>query len=222
MHHYQTMTDGDLVCLYQSGEERAFEELLRRYKNRVFSTIFYMVKDREVAEDLFQDTFTRVVTKLTDNRYTEEGKFAAWLLRIAHNIVIDYFRKENHMKMIREVEGYSLFDGMNAKHLNPEEELIQKEKILLVRNLIECLPEHQRRVVILRHYGGLKFKEIAEVLGLNLNTVLTRMHLAVLAMREKQIGRRIPAKKREKECPMPEGWDETSIEKPIKRRKTEG
>src|SRR3954453_11256345 len=100
MNHFQLMTDKDLVCLFQEGEEQAFAELLNRHKDRVFSTIFYLVRDRELAEDLFQDSFVRIITKLREKQYNEEGKFIAWAVKVARNLVMDYFRANKHMRMV--------------------------------------------------------------------------------------------------------------------------
>jgi RNA polymerase sigma factor (sigma-70 family) len=183
MHHYHVMTDKDLVCLFQNGEEQAFAELLTRHKSRIYSTIYYLVRDRELAEDLFQDSFIKILTNLRERHYKEEGKFIAWAIRLARNIVIDYFRAQKNMKMVREDEEYSPFDFIPDNSLNAVDEMINNEKLNKVRSLIDRLPDHQREVVILRHYAGLSFKEISDMLKLNLNTCLCRMHYAVNNMR---------------------------------------
>jgi RNA polymerase sigma factor (sigma-70 family) len=183
MNHYHVMTDKDLVCLFQNGEEQAFAELLNRHKSRIFSTIYYLVRDRELAEDLFQDSFIKIITNLREKHYQEEGKFIAWAIRLSRNLVIDYFRTQKNKKMVREVEEYSPFDFMQDSSLNAVEEMIRNEKTAWVRTLIDRLPDTQRDVVILRHYGGLSFKEIADTLNLNLNTCLSRMHYAVINIR---------------------------------------
>jgi RNA polymerase sigma factor (sigma-70 family) len=194
MNHYHLMTDKDLVCLFQDGEENAFAELLKRHKDRIFSTIYYLVRERELAEDLFQDSFIRIITNLREKNYNEEGKFIAWAVRVAHNRVIDYFRVQKHMRMVREEEEYSPFDVMPAESRNALEEMIHAEKIMKVRTLIERLPEHQREVVILRHYAGLSFKEISETLKVNINTCLGRMHYAVNEMKEMLNGKTVEEK----------------------------
>jgi RNA polymerase sigma factor (sigma-70 family) len=178
MNHYHLMTDQDLVRLFQNGEEQAFAELLKRHKDRIYSTIYYLVREQELAEDLFQDSFIRIITNLRNKNYNEEGKFIAWAVRLAHNLVIDYFRVKKHMRMVREDEEYSPFDVMPEQSRNAMDEMIYNEKVTMVRNLIERLPEHQREVVILRHYAGLSFKEIADTLKININTALGRMHYA--------------------------------------------
>lgn len=178
------MDDKDLVSLYQTGDQSAITELISRYKQRIFTAIFFLVKDREMAEDLFQETFIKIITSLRKNHYNEQGKFLPWALRISHNLVIDHFRKEKLMPMHRDSEEFSVFDVFPQNERNPEERIIQDEKVALVHSLLDRLPEDQREVVILRHYGGLSFKEISKMLDININTALGRMHYAILKMRE--------------------------------------
>jgi len=184
MQKTQLMSDRDLVRLYQKGEEQAITELINRYKQKIFTSIFFLVRKRELAEDLFQETFIKIINSLRDKRYNEEGKFLPWATRIAHNLVIDYFRKEQHMPMQRDTEEYSVFDYMPTRIPNAVEAIIREEKINKVRELIEQLPFEQREVVIMRHYGELSFKEISKILNININTALGRMHYAILKMRE--------------------------------------
>jgi RNA polymerase sigma-70 factor (ECF subfamily) len=187
MNHPHLMTDQDLVCLFQSGEEHAFAELLKRHKDRIYSTIYYLVRDKDLAEDLFQDTFIRIINSLKKKHYNEEGKFLGWAIMVARHIVIDHFRA-NKMRMVREAEEYSPFDFMPESGRNAAEEMIHNEKTALVKRLIDRLPEHQREVVVLRHYSGLSFKEIADTLNINLNTALGRMHYAVIEMKRMMTG----------------------------------
>ena len=184
MHYSQLMSDRDLVRLYQKGQEEAITELIRRYKQKIFTSIFFLVRKRELAEDLFQETFIKIIISLRENRYNEEGKFLPWAIRIAHNLVIDHFRKDRHMPMQRDTEEYCVFDFMPQRSRNAVEEMIHEEKINKVRQLIEQLPFEQREVVIMRHYGELSFKEISKILNININTALGRMHYAILKMRE--------------------------------------
>lgn len=178
------MSDRDLVRLYQKGEEQAITELITRYKQKIFTSIFFLVRKQELAEDLFQETFIKIITSLREKRYNEEGKFLPWAIRIAHNLVIDYFRKERHMPMQRDTEEYSIFDYMPQRSRNAVEEIIYEEKINKVRQLIERLPFEQREIVIMRQYAGLSFKEISKILNININTALGRMHYAILKLRE--------------------------------------
>ena len=178
------MEDKDLVRLYQNGNQEAISELVNRYKQRIHSTIFFLVKKQELAEDLFQETFIKIITSLRKNHYNEQGKFLPWALRIAHNLVIDHFRKEKLMPLQHDTEEFSVFDIMASNNRNASEQMIYDEKINYVRGLLEKLPFEQREVVILRHYAGLSFKEISKMLDININTALGRMHYAVLKLRE--------------------------------------
>jgi RNA polymerase sigma factor (sigma-70 family) len=178
------MDDKDLVHLYQKGNQEAITELVNRYKQRIHSTIFFLVRKQELAEDLFQETFIKIITSLRKNNYNEQGKFLPWALRIAHNLVIDHFRKEKLMPLQHDTDEYSVFDIMSSNNRNASEQMIYDEKINFVRGLLEKLPFEQREVVILRHYAGLSFKEISKMLDININTALGRMHYAVLKMRE--------------------------------------
>jgi RNA polymerase sigma factor (sigma-70 family) len=178
------MDDKELVHLYQKGDQQAISELVNRYKQRIHSTIFFLVRNQELTEDLFQETFIKIITSLRKNHYSEQGKFLPWALRIAHNLVIDHFRKEKLMPLQHDSEDYSVFDIMPANNKNASEQMIHDEKILFVRSLLEKLPFEQREIVILRHYAGLSFKEISKMLNININTALGRMHYAILKMRE--------------------------------------
>ena len=178
------MEDKDLVRLYQKGNQEAISELVNRYKQRIHTTIYFLVKNQELTEDLFQETFIKIITSLRKNHYNEQGKFLPWALRIAHNLVIDYFRKEKLMPLQHDTEEFSVFNTMAAKSRNAVEQIIYDEKIKYVRSLLDKLPFEQREVVILRHYGCLSFKEISKMLNININTALGRMHYAVLKMRE--------------------------------------
>jgi len=186
------MDDRDLVHLYQSGDQSAINELIRRYKQKIFSTIYFLVRHREQAEDLFQEAFIKIINSLRKNHYNEQGKFLPWALRIAHNLVIDHFRKEKLMPMQRDTEEFSVVDVLPQRSRNAVEQIEYDEKIGMVRELLERLPYEQREVVILRHYAGLSFKEISKMLNINLNTALGRMHYAVLKMREMIEKEKIP------------------------------
>lgn len=184
MQNPQLMSDRDLVRLYQKGEQQAIAELIHRYKQKIYSSIFFLVRKPELAEDLYQETFIKIIVSLREKRYNEEGKFLPWAVRIAHNLVIDHFRKERHMPMQRDTDEYSVFDFMPQRSRNAVEEIIHDEKINKVRQLIDRLPFEQREVVVMRHYAELSFKEISQILNININTALGRMHYAILKMRE--------------------------------------
>jgi RNA polymerase sigma-70 factor (ECF subfamily) len=184
MSQLQMMDDKDLVGLYQNGNQEAISELISRYKQRIHSTIFFLVRNQELTEDLFQETFIKIILSLRKKHYSEQGKFLPWALRIAHNLVIDHFRKEKLMPLQHDTEDFSVFDIMASNNRNAAEQIIYDEKINFVRSLLDKLPFEQREVVILRHYAGLSFKEISKMLNININTALGRMHYAILKMRE--------------------------------------
>jgi len=184
MNHPHLMTDQELVHAYQKGNDHALAELLIRYKERIYSVIFYLVRKRELAEDLFQDCFVKIITSLRKKNYDEQGKFLPWALCIARNIVLDYFRTQKNKVMIRETDEWSPFDIIPERDPSPVDKMIEDEKTAAVRLMIERLPDHQREVVILRHYGGLSFKEISKLLKININTCVGRMHYAVIELRK--------------------------------------
>lgn len=181
--HHQ-LDDKALVRLYQQGDQVAISELVKRYKSRIYSSIYFLVRKREVAEDLFQETFIKIISCLRRDAYNEQGKFLPWALRIAHNLVIDHFRKEKLMPLQYDQDEYSVFDVLPGQGRNAAEQIVYDEKIAFVRSLIDRLPPEQREIVILRHYAGLSFKEISKMLDININTALGRMHYAVLKMRD--------------------------------------
>ncbi|MEO0310927.1 MAG: hypothetical protein RIQ89_584 [Bacteroidota bacterium] len=184
MTNHALASDSELVSRFKGGCQSSIKILVDRHKQRIFSSIYFLVKDRELAEDLFQDVFIKIITCINDNRYNDQGKFLPWALRISHNLVIDYFRKNKLMPLQHDTETYSVFDYLANEQRNAEQQLIHTERINKVKQLIQMLPAEQREVVMLRHYGELSFKEIADHLNININTALGRMHYAVLKMRE--------------------------------------
>ena len=185
MTHLQSLTDLQLVKLYQEGNDSGLEALLLRHKQKIYSSIYFLTHNRELSEDLFQETFIKIISSLRKGTYNEKGKFLSWAMMIAHNIVIDHFRMNKRMGvMVRENEEYSPFDIMPEGSLNGEQEIIKKEKHERVRKLIEQIPFEQREVLIMRHYGDMSFKEISDVLEINLNTCLGRMRYALIKMRD--------------------------------------
>jgi RNA polymerase sigma-70 factor (ECF subfamily) len=178
------LTDKELVSLYLSGNDTAFEELLCRHKDRIYTQIVVMVKDDEVADDIFQETFMKVIRTLKAGRYNEEGKFLPWILRIAHNLTIDHFRKAKKMPAVRSDDNYDVFATIPRDDMNVEDSWVRDIIHEDVRKLIEELPEEQREVVMMRHYGGLSFKEISEQCNVSINTSLGRMRYALINMRK--------------------------------------
>lgn len=173
------ISDKKLVREYLRGNEACFEMLLRRHKNKVYGAIYLIVQDRYIAEDLFQETFIKVVRTLKSGKYNEEGKFLPWVLRIARNLSIDYFRKMQRMPAITNSEGTDIFSYLNLEQENREDEIVRKQNENTLRDLIKLLPEEQREVLVLRHYGELSFKEIAEITNVSINTALGRMRYAL-------------------------------------------
>ncbi|HMQ75054.1 MAG TPA: sigma-70 family RNA polymerase sigma factor [Flavobacteriales bacterium] len=180
----KVLTDTELVHAYQAGNEQAFETLLLRHKRKVWSHIYLMVRDREVTEDLFQEAFIKVVHTLKTGKYNEEGKFLPWVMRIAHNLVIDHFRRAKKMPLVRGSEEHDVFSTVAQPDRNIEQRLVNVQIDEDVRRLIEHLPEEQREVVIMRTYLSMSFKEIAEHTNVSINTALGRMRYALINMRK--------------------------------------
>lgn len=178
------LSDRELVRMYLDGKESAFEALLERHKNKVFTHIYIKVKDRDLAEDIFQDTFIKVVNTLKAGKYNEEGKFFPWLMRIAHNLVIDHFRRSKKMPKVRESEEFSPFAILDNGEQSVDELLMTDQIHSDVKSLVKLLPEEQREVVIMRHYKGMSFKDIADRTDVSINTALGRMRYALINMRK--------------------------------------
>jgi len=178
------LSDQELIRSYLSGKDIAFEVLLERHKSKVFTHIYIKVKDRDLANDIFQDTFIKVVNTLKAGKYNEEGKFLTWLMRIAHNLVIDHFRRSKKMPKVRENEEYSPFSVISNDELGQDEEMIIQQINQDVQKLVKMLPKEQREVVIMRHYNEMSFKEIAEATDVSINTALGRMRYALINMRK--------------------------------------
>jgi RNA polymerase sigma-70 factor (ECF subfamily) len=177
--------DGELIAQYRNGSEAAFEMLVDKYKSKVFTTIYLIVKDQGVAEDLLQDVFIKVIYTLNADGYNEEGKFQPWLMRIAHNLAIDHFRKSKRYPTIIMEDGESLFNTLKFAEETIEDLQIKEDTLAMIRKLIEELPETQKEVLIMRHYNDLSFQEIAEQTGVSINTALGRMRYALINMRKK-------------------------------------
>lgn len=177
------ISDKDLVHLYVSGDESALGILLSRHKSKIYTSIYLLVKDRYLAEDIFQDTFIKVINTLKSGKYNEEGKFLPWVMRIAHNLVIDHFRKEKRTPTITNSEGFDIFDTIGISEENTEDKLLRDQSHADLRTLIQQLPEEQKEVLIMRHYADLSFKEIADLTGVSINTALGRMRYALNNLR---------------------------------------
>lgn len=178
-------SDSQLVSLYQTGNEEAFEMLLHRHKSRIYTAIYLIVRDRYEAEDLLQDTFIKAVNTIKSGRYNEEGKFLPWICRIAHNLAIDHFRRNRRYPEITLEDGSHLFDSMRFAEESPEAKQAVRETRSRMRDLIKELPEEQKHVLIMRHYLQMSFQEIADRTGVSINTALGRMRYALINLRKK-------------------------------------
>ncbi len=179
------LSDNELVNQFLSGDQMAIELLIRRHRKRVFGYILLLVKNQTIAEDVFQDTFVKVIKSLQENKYTDNGRFVSWVMRIAHNLIIDYFRKEKQLKTYSNDQSeVDVFNSPKFSEKNVEEHMVFEQILSEVRVLVDELPEEQREVVLLRHYAGLSFKEIAEQTNVSINTALGRMRYALINMRK--------------------------------------
>ncbi len=187
----RSIGDKELVKLYVSGQEQALAELIRRHKDRVYTSIYLFVKDDLLAEDIFQDTFIKVIDTLRRGKYYEDGKFLPWVLRIAYNLCVDHYRKTKRTPTVTNSEGYDIFKILPFEADNSEQRIIKQQTYQKVRDLVNQLPQEQKEVVILRHYAELSFKEISQITNVSINTALGRMRYALINMRkmiaEKQI-----------------------------------
>ena len=183
MRKYST-PDSTLVSDFINGCETSLEILIKRHKQRLYSFIYSKVLNRDIAEDIFQDTFIKVIRTLKKGNYNEEGKFLPWVMRIAHNLVIDHFRKTNRMPTFKNTDEFDIFSVIGDGNLNAEKKMIQEQIHTDVRALIEELPEEQKEVLIMRMYRDMSFKEISENTGVSINTALGRMRYALMNMRK--------------------------------------
>lgn len=184
MNFLANLTDQQLVHLYVDGNADALATLVNRYKDRIYTAIYLLVKDRYMAEDLFQDVFIRIIDTLKSGRYTEEGKFLPWALRIAHNMCVDYFRKVKRSPTILTSDDRDIFEVLNFSEPGADEVIILAQSHERIKKMIDRLPEDQREVIILRHYADLNFKEIADLTKCSINTALGRMRYGLINMRK--------------------------------------
>lgn len=182
--HMRTLNDQELISLYLQGNQQAFEVLLRRHKDRIYTSIYLFVKDTELAEDIFQEVFIKIIDTLRREKYNNEGKFIHWALRIAYNMCVDHFRKSKRMNMVTGSENFDIFHVLECPSTNKEAEMIQQQHHQRLRQLIDQLPAEQKEVVILRHYADMSFKEIAQLTRVSINTALGRMRYALMNLRK--------------------------------------
>ena len=184
MNSLNNLSEKELVQLYLNGNVNALSTLISRYKDRIYTAIYLLVKDKYMAEDLFQDVFIRIIDTLKAKGYSNEGKFLPWALRIAHNLCVDHFRKIKRTPSITTSDDRDIFEVLNFSEPNAETRLIQSQRHERVRKMIDLLPEDQREVIILRHYADLSFKEIASITNCSTNTALGRMRYGLINMRK--------------------------------------
>jgi RNA polymerase sigma-70 factor (ECF subfamily) len=176
--------DSLLVRNYVEGDENALTILINRHQSKIFGFIYSKISDRDISNDIFQDTFIKVIKTLKSRAYNEEGKFLPWVMRIAHNLIIDHFRKNKKMPMYRETEEFSIFSIMSDDSLTIENKIIKEQVEMDLKKLIEELPADQKEVLVMRMYQDMSFKEISEITGVSINTALGRMRYALMNMRK--------------------------------------
>ncbi|MFZ9695017.1 MAG: RNA polymerase sigma factor [Chitinophagaceae bacterium] len=191
MHSLSKHSDLELVRLFQEGNLQAMEILVLRHKDKLYTSIFFLVKDSYLAEDIFQDVFIRIIDTVRAGRYTEEGKFLPWAMRIAHNCCVDHFRKVKRNPVIRNSENQDLFEVLSFTEENAETSMIKQQTHDRIYSLLMQLPEDQREVIILRHYADMSFKEIAKATDCSINTALGRMRYGLINLRKMMTQRQI-------------------------------
>lgn len=180
-----TLQDQDLIKLYLAGDQKAFEILLERHKDKIYTSIYLFVKDTALAEDIFQEVFIKIINTLRDGKYNHEGKFIQWALRISYNMCVDYFRRNKRRANISPTDTFDIFDILPQNDLNIEQSIIRDEMHDKLRRVIDELAPEQREVVILRHYADMSFKEISQLTRVSINTALGRMRYALINIKKK-------------------------------------
>lgn len=191
MKTFNQASDTQLIRAFQEGNAQALEILINRYKDKIFSSILFLVKDKYLAEDLFQDVFIKVIDTLRNNRYTEEGKFLPWALRISHNLCVDYFRKVKRSPAIKTSDDRDIFEVINVVEDSAETKLMAVQSHDRVRRMLEMLPEEQREVIVLRHFADMSFKDIAQITNCSINTALGRMRYGLINLRKLMLEKQI-------------------------------
>jgi RNA polymerase sigma-70 factor (ECF subfamily) len=185
------LSDNELIHSFTSGNVNALEVLVLRHKEKLYTSIYFLVKDKYLAEDIFQDVFIRIIDTIRSGRYTEEGKFLPWAMRIAHNLCVDHFRKVKRTPTIRNSEDQDIFEVLNFTEDSAEDKMIKSQSHSRVKDMLDLLPEDQREVIILRHYGDMSFKEIASVTNCSINTALGRMRYGLINLRKMMMHKQI-------------------------------
>jgi RNA polymerase sigma factor (sigma-70 family) len=178
------LSDQELISLFIAGNVNALEALVLRHKDKLYTSIHFLVKDKYLAEDIFQDVFIRIIDTVRSGRYTDEGKFLPWAMRIAHNLCVDHFRKVKRTPIIKTGDDQDIFEVLNFTEPSAEDVMIRSQSHSRVRQMLDQLPEDQREVIILRHYADMSFKEIANMTGCSINTALGRMRYGLINLRK--------------------------------------
>lgn len=187
----RTKTDHELIHDFQDGDVNALETLVLRHKDKMFTSILFLVKDKYLAEDIFQDVLIKIIDTIRGGRYTEEGKFLPWAIRIAHNLCVDHFRKVKRTPSIKTSDDRDIFEVLNFTEEGADEKMMKRQSHERVRQMLELLPEDQREVIILRHYADLSFKEIASLTNCSINTALGRMRYGLINLRKMMTQKKI-------------------------------
>lgn len=185
------LTDQQLVQLYLDGDSNALSALVVRYKDKIYTSIYLLVKDKYLAEDIFQDVFIRIIDTLKGGRYSDEGKFLPWAMRIAHNLCVDHFRKVKRSPSIKTSDDRDIFEVLNFSEAGTDQKMMAEQSHNKIRMMIDLLPEDQREVIILRHYADLSFKEIASLTKCSINTALGRMRYGLINLRKLMVEKQI-------------------------------
>ena len=184
-------TDNELINLFGEGNFDALEALVLRHKDKLYTSILFLVKDKYLAEDIFQDVFIRIIDTLRGGRYTEEGKFLPWAMRIAHNLCVDHFRKVKRTPTIKTGDNKDIFEVLNFTEDGVDTRMMKRQSYDRVREMLDRLPEDQREVIILRHYADMSFKEIASMTNCSINTALGRMRYGLINLRKMMVQKQI-------------------------------
>lgn len=180
----QAMNDRELIQCYLDGNEKAFETLLKRHQQKIYTSIYLFVKDDSLAEDIFQEVFIKIIDTLRKGKYNHEGKFLQWAMRISYNMCVDYFRRTKRRPKVTPTETFDIFDVLQTPEDNAEQKIIKGQTHDKIRRLVDMLPPEQREVVVLRHYADMSFKEIAKLTRVGINTALGRMRYALINIRK--------------------------------------
>ncbi len=181
---YKKLNDQRLIELYLTGDQKSFEVLLNRHKEKIYTSIYLFVKDHDLAEDIFQEVFIKIIDTLRKGKYNHEGKFLQWAMRISYNLCVDYFRRSKRRTKVSPSETFDIFDVLEVKDDNMETTMVKNQTYAKIKELVNMLPAEQREVVILRHYADMSFKEIASLTRVSINTALGRMRYALINMRK--------------------------------------